>query len=431
MYAVYEGLNKVHIVMELITGGELFDAIIANESYSEQDAGKLVKQIVTTVDFLHTKNIVHRDLKPENLLFRDKQSQILKLIDFGIATIMEPGKQLFEIVGSRTYMAPEIHMRSGYGKPVDAYAMGVIMYILLCGYPPFDYDQGIYNLAFNSPEWDDVSVIAKELIINLLQEDQNKRLTTTQLLKHPWISSSETLSNKPIHSSVRGTIKSYRDCNKLMNSLAGSRRGNPTAEKDNRRASIFGMFNIVKETKEFETQNVETDFGEDSGKKPIKAPSSTNPLAGSQERGRQPANSPRNSGVKQQPASAQPATTPPKTLQPLQQFEPPQRLSSSRPPASQSQVVGPPLTPEQEAEMIQRLKNDLRNHGKSFNKLKQDLIKASKSTNNEQLRRHLIKSAEEVNLLTNSYKDSFDVLIPALNKGLQQAQQEKDGAPRQ
>lgn len=396
MYAVYESLNKVNIVMELISGGELFDAIIANEFYSEQDAGKLIKQIVTTVDFLHTKNIVHRDLKPENLLFRDKQSQVLKLIDFGIATIMEPGKVLMEVVGSRTYMAPEIHMRCGYGKPVDAYAIGVIMYILLCGYPPFDYDQGIYNLAFNSPEWDDISSVAKEMIANLLQDDQTKRLTAAQLCKHPWVSSSETLSSKPIHHTVRGTIKSYRDYNKLVETMKGTRRGNPAGkETDNRRASIFGMFNIVKETKELESQNGETDFGkeDDPSSKPRPGPGRSNPVIANP-------NPPRSqgAGTNQQNAANQ--------------------VRPSKGPVAPGQA----LTPDQEAEMIQRLKNDLRNHGKSFNKLKQDLIKYSKATNNEQLRRHLIKSAEDINHLTNSYKETFDVVVPALNKGLVQVQ---------
>jgi len=394
MYAVYESLNKVNIVMELISGGELFDAIIANEFYSEQDAGKLVKQIVTTVEFLHNKNIVHRDLKPENLLFRDKQSQVLKLIDFGIATIQEPGKVLMEVVGSRTYMAPEIHMRCGYGKPVDTYAIGVIMYILLCGYPPFDYDQGIYTLAFNSPEWDDISTVAKELIVNLLQEDQNKRLTAGQLVKHPWVASSETLSSKPIHHTVRGTIKSYRDFNKLVETMKGSRRGNPAAPVDNRRASIFGMFNIVKETKELESQSIDTDFGGgDDSSKARPGPGRMNPVI-----------------------SPGANTPPPRQQPPVAQQPRPSKGTASPSPANQT------LTPEMEAEMIQRLKNDLRNHGKSFNKLKQDLIKYSKATNNEQLRRHLIKSAEDINHLTNCYKDTFDVVVPALNKGLTQIQ---------
>jgi serine/threonine protein kinase len=172
------------IIMELITGGELFDKIVEIEHYSEADAANLMKQIADAVQICHDKNVVHRDLKPENLLFEDPQSNKLKLIDFGVAEVLEPGKSLKGIVGSRTYMAPEVAANVPYGKPVgtlsnpqlrkvdvsdrfcraraiDMYSAGIIMYILLCGFPPFDPEQGIVELEYPSPEWDDVSQTAK------------------------------------------------------------------------------------------------------------------------------------------------------------------------------------------------------------------------------------------------------------------------------
>lgn len=435
MYAVYETIEKVNIVMELISGGELFDAILENEFYSELEASKLVKQIASIVDFLHSKNIVHRDLKPENLLFSDKQNNILKLIDFGIATIVEPGKKLMEVVGSRSYMAPEIHMRVGYNKPVDTYAIGVIMYILLCGYPPFDFDQGIYELAFNSPEWDNISSNAKELISNLLQDDPSKRNTAASLIKHPWLQGIGT-SRDPLGANLKGTIKNFRDYNNLVATMAGTYRGKEGRGNTNdgqnttngnkvngRRMSIFGAFNIVKETKELEALSQQqikgVDFEQDNGRpakntQPNFIPNSrgekhqgVNVVGGqrlsNKDEVKQPNHSnPHNHQVNNNHNNNKPTSQP-----------------NNKPvnPSGQRQVQ----TKEQEMECINNLKNDLRQHGKSFNKLKQDLIAYSRTTDNDLLRRQLLKSAEEINILTNSYKQTFDTIIPVLNKASQLA----------
>eukprot|EP01128_Nolandella_sp_AFSM9_P005461 TRINITY_DN2637_c0_g1_i1.p1 TRINITY_DN2637_c0_g1~~TRINITY_DN2637_c0_g1_i1.p1 ORF type:complete len:316 (+),score=67.26 TRINITY_DN2637_c0_g1_i1:503-1450(+) len=223
--------------MDYISGGELFDAIVQNEFYSERDAAKLVQQMVTTVEYVHSRNVVHRDLKPENLLFESPGSSVLKLIDFGIATELPPDGVLYEVVGSRTYMAPEIDKRVGYGKPVDVYAIGVIMYILLCGYPPFDYDQGIYELAFNSPEWDDISDDAKEIITNLLGPDGNSRYTSTALKKHLWISGPNA-PQRILTNNIQATVRSYMDFNKMKTRLGVGGR--------DRRMSVYSLFNIAK-----------------------------------------------------------------------------------------------------------------------------------------------------------------------------------------
>jgi len=235
---VYESRNKLNIIMEYISGGELFDAIVENEFYSEADAAALVRQVVTTVEYVHSKNVVHRDLKPENLLFEKKGSNILKLIDFGIASMLdEAHPKLYEIVGSRTYMAPEIHMRSGYGKPVDLYSIGVVMYILLCGYPPFDYEQGIYELAFGSPEWDPISVTAKDIIKSLLDPDANRRPTATQLKSHQWVGGKEVPKER-LENNIHKSIRNWMDTTRMKARIGGDRGGYRP-----RVMSIFSMFN--------------------------------------------------------------------------------------------------------------------------------------------------------------------------------------------
>jgi serine/threonine protein kinase len=235
---VFESKAKVKIVMEYISGGELFDAIVANEHYSEQDASKLIQQVVTTVDYVHQKNIVHRDIKPENLLFETRGSNVLKLIDFGIAIELPATGMLYEVVGSRTYMAPEIDRRIGYNKAVDMYAIGVIMYILLCGYPPFDFDQGIYQLAFNSPEWDDISPEAKNLITLLLSDDPLARPTGAELRTHVWVAGKD-VPQRQITNNIQATIRSYMDFNKNKTRLGVAGR--------DRRMSVYSLFNIAKE----------------------------------------------------------------------------------------------------------------------------------------------------------------------------------------
>jgi len=442
MHAVYESVEKVNIVMEYISGGELFDAILENEFYSELEASKLVKQIASIVEFLHGKNIVHRDLKPENLLFSDKQNNTLKLIDFGIATIIENGKKLLEVVGSRSYMAPEIHTRTGYSKPVDNYAIGVIMYILLCGYPPFDYDQGIYELAFNSPEWDDISMNAKELITNLLQDDPTKRHTANTLLKHPWLQGIGT-SRAPLGQNLKGTIKNFKEYNSLVAAMAGNYRGqegrgtikstdpqtagkNTTSTANQRRLSIFGAFNIVKETKELEAQSrQQIDFEQETPKSQNNANSK---IESRSFQNQPPSSIPNSRGDAQKNVVGGQRITP-KEEKPVNannnNKSVPNQANTKQPQINQpNKQPGQKLDPQAEVESINNLKNDLRQHGKAFNKLKQDLIAYSRTTENDLLRRQLLKTAEEINILTNSYKSTFDSIIPVLNKASQLATNE-------
>lgn len=172
------------------------------EFYSEKDAAELVYQILSVVKYLHARGIVHRDLKPENLLFEDETAKRLKLCDFGLAEKIKENEIMYNVVGSPTYMAPEITTGNGYGKPVDMYSIGVIMYILLCGYPPFEPEEGIIDLEFPSPEWDSIQDSVKKLISLLLDKDPSKRPTAEQCLQHPWISGDQA-SRKALVGTVR------------------------------------------------------------------------------------------------------------------------------------------------------------------------------------------------------------------------------------
>lgn len=210
----FEDKNKVYLVMELVTGGELFDRIVEKGSYTERDASALIKQILEAVDYMHTEGVVHRDLKPENLLYysADEDSKIM-ISDFGLSK-MEDSGVMATACGTPGYVAPEVLAQKPYGKAVDVWSIGVIAYILLCGYPPF-YDETDANLfaqimrgdfEFDSPYWDDISDSAKDFISHLICVDPDKRFTCRGALGHPWISGN-TASDKNIHSSVSEQLK--------------------------------------------------------------------------------------------------------------------------------------------------------------------------------------------------------------------------------
>nr|CAD7196651.1 unnamed protein product [Timema douglasi] len=200
--------------MELVTGGELFDRIVEKGSYTEKDASDLIRQVLEAVDYMHEQGVVHRDLKPENLLYysQDEDSKIM-ISDFGLSK-MEDSGVMATACGTPGYVAPEVLAQKPYGKAVDVWSIGVISYILLCGYPPF-YDENDANLfaqilkgefEFDSPYWDDISDSAKDFIRQLMCVEVEKRYTCRQALAHPWISGNAA-SNKNIHGTVSEQLK--------------------------------------------------------------------------------------------------------------------------------------------------------------------------------------------------------------------------------
>ncbi|KAI0999492.1 Calcium/calmodulin-dependent protein kinase [Podosphaera aphanis] len=200
----FETFNNLYLVTDLALGGELFDRICRKGSYFESDASELVRAILSAVAYLHDHGIVHRDLKPENLLFRTPEDNAdLLIADFGLSRIMNEEKfhVLTTTCGTPGYMAPEIFKKTGHGKPVDVWAIGVITYFLLCGYTPFDRDSNLEEMqailvadfSFTPIEyWRSVSVQAREFIKRCLTIDPTKRMTAHEALSHPFIAGLQT-----------------------------------------------------------------------------------------------------------------------------------------------------------------------------------------------------------------------------------------------
>ena len=200
---MFDAKDKLYIVMELVNGGELFDRIIEKTHFSESEAAHCFNQIIGAVKYLHEIGIVHRDIKPENILYATPaEDSPVKLVDFGLGKIIDVhGKSdkvshMKTVCGTPSYLAPEIIQRHGYGKECDIWSSGVILYILLCGLPPFDQGAPIPALfnailharySFPSPYWDDVSGDAKDLVKKMLVVDIRARLTPAQILAHPFM----------------------------------------------------------------------------------------------------------------------------------------------------------------------------------------------------------------------------------------------------
>eukprot|EP01126_Amoeba_proteus_P013747 TRINITY_DN15891_c0_g1_i7.p1 TRINITY_DN15891_c0_g1~~TRINITY_DN15891_c0_g1_i7.p1 ORF type:complete len:481 (-),score=146.03 TRINITY_DN15891_c0_g1_i7:355-1620(-) len=229
---VYEDTTHYYLIMEYVAGGELFDKIVQAEFYSEREAASIVRQITSIVQFIHEKGVVHRDLKPENLLCVDEAGSVLKLCDFGLADTIEDDELLTAIVGSTTYMAPEVAKGIGYDKSVDLYSIGVILYILLCGYPPFEPEAGIVDLEFPRKEWGKISKSVIDLITRLLSSDPSERPTAHQLLQNPWVKGEEASTRR-----LTGTIKTIKKYN------IARKTGESMRKKDEvTKATVFNLF---------------------------------------------------------------------------------------------------------------------------------------------------------------------------------------------
>ncbi|MBA0756518.1 hypothetical protein Gogos_020172 [Gossypium gossypioides] len=241
----YEDDDAVHIVMELCEGGELFDRIVARGHYTERAAAVVMRTIVEVVQMCHKHGVMHRDLKPENFLFGNKKENApLKAIDFGLSVFFKPGllqlspfyiyaqaaqecslltgERFNEIVGSPYYMAPEV-LKRNYGPEVDVWSAGVILYILLCGVPPFwaETEQGVAQaiirsvIDFKRDPWPKVSDNAKDLVKKMLNPDPKQRLTAQEVLEHPWLQNAKKAPNVPLGETVKARLKQFSVMNKL------------------------------------------------------------------------------------------------------------------------------------------------------------------------------------------------------------------------
>jgi calcium/calmodulin-dependent protein kinase I len=195
LFEVFDSRQYIYIVIEFVSGGELFEQIVDSNGLPENRAAPIIKQISHAVQYLHSLNIVHRDVKPENILLTDDDKVQAKLADFGLANVFGVGSMLETTCGSAEYVAPEVLLCRPYDQAVDLWSIGVTTYIVLSGNFPFygkeerDLFDKILRVdySFSGSEWDDVSEEAKDFISKLLVLDPKKRLTTEQCLNHPWL----------------------------------------------------------------------------------------------------------------------------------------------------------------------------------------------------------------------------------------------------
>jgi len=228
MYHIFDAEETLFIVMEIMEGGELYEEIIKRSLFSESEASQILKQIVQALEYLHSLNVVHRDLKLENLLLKEKvspdQPLKVKIADFGLSKLYS-GSMMHTACGTPFYVAPDILMaadddEAGYGPPVDMWAVGVLLYILLSGRLPFsgDEDDELFRnileakIVWKSPQFDTVSDDAKDLIMKLIVVDPDTRYTATQCLTHPWLVNNT--NSAPLHTSLSEGLKNVNAVSK-------------------------------------------------------------------------------------------------------------------------------------------------------------------------------------------------------------------------
>jgi serine/threonine protein kinase len=227
LYEIFDEPKKMHLVMELVTGGELFDRIVARGNYTEKDAAALMGTLCDALDYLHEKNIVHRDLKPENFLYSSPADDaIIKVADFGLARVVSGKDMMKTACGTPGYVAPEILQNKGYDSgAVDVWSAGVILYILLCGFPPFYeeelpalFDQILHaRFDFPSPWWDNISKEAKDLVKAMLTIKPKDRITAKEVTKVKWIQT----TNATDLSGAKAALKKYNASRKLKKAALG------------------------------------------------------------------------------------------------------------------------------------------------------------------------------------------------------------------
>jgi calcium-dependent protein kinase len=227
IYEFYEDKRNFYIITEFCEGGELFDKIVEKGSFSEADASGVMKQLLSSICYIHNKDIVHRDLKPENILLDTKKNNIIKIIDWGTARFFDKdkNKKMNKISGTPYYIAPEVLFEK-YDEKCDIWSVGVIMYILLCGYPPFngETDNEILSnikagkFKFPDEEWSNISKDAKDLITGMLEFDPKKRFSAEQALEHNWFkaNNSNKKNTDPINIKALTNMKKFHAERKLQ-----------------------------------------------------------------------------------------------------------------------------------------------------------------------------------------------------------------------
>lgn len=232
IYEVFQDKSSFYIVSEYCKGGELFDILSNKGSLSEKETAYIMKQVLSAICYSHQNNIVHRDLKPENILLDENTKDMyIKIIDWGCAVSFSKDKKMSEADGTAYYIAPEV-LKECYDEKCDVWSCGVILYIMLCGYPPFNgatddeifqrVREGVYD--FPCEEWDHISKDAKELVQNMLKINPKERYSAAQCLTHPWFSKfkdKKNGSNKQLAKNVLSNMKKFKKSAKLEQATIG------------------------------------------------------------------------------------------------------------------------------------------------------------------------------------------------------------------
>mmetsp|Transcript_37169 Transcript_37169/g.118283 ORF Transcript_37169/g.118283 Transcript_37169/m.118283 type:complete len:509 (-) Transcript_37169:43-1569(-) len=228
LYETFADHRSIYLIMELCSGGELFDRIIQSGHFTEVQAAILMQQIIRAINYMHANLVCHRDLKPENFLFMTKDTTIekntLKLIDFGLSCKFQKGQVLTTRAGTPYYVAPQV-LNGKYDEKSDLWSCGVIMYVLLCGYPPFfaETDADVLakvrlgNFSFNAADWQNISEDAKGLIRHLLKMKEGLRFSAQQALEHVWIKDkAPKATNVALENNFVGRLRNFQSNGKFQ-----------------------------------------------------------------------------------------------------------------------------------------------------------------------------------------------------------------------
>lgn len=265
LYDVYEDTNGIHLVLELCSGGELFDRIVKQEKYSEVEAAQVVQQIAMGLSALHKASIVHRDLKPENCLFLDNSKKSpLKIMDFGLSSVEDFTNPIVALFGSIDYVSPEALSQLQVTAASDMWSLGVIMYILLSGYPPFhaksnrEKQQRILagDFSFDDITWKTISSSAKDLISRLLSVEPYKRPSAQELLNHPWVVG-DCAKDNIMDAEVVARLNNFNAQRKFRAAALASIWGNKMLSRTKKLRNLLGSHDLAPD----ELENLRVQFG--------------------------------------------------------------------------------------------------------------------------------------------------------------------------